>query len=144
MTPLLRASATCVDDTVLVPVIERGSTTPETDILAATVDRDLLFAGDLQVAIDITPTTVVVMVPVKALLAVLSPLPCDTLPPLASVFRLALAQLSMKDGAAAMPRLAEPLRLVLVATFLDALVRSLSTIVTMSPTLRGRRSSNSG
>ena len=33
---------------------------------------------------------------------------------------------------------------VFVATFLDALVRSFSTTVTMSPTLRGRRSSNNG
>ncbi|MNI90124.1 hypothetical protein D3C73_1476140 [compost metagenome] len=94
--------------------------------------------------LDITPTTVVVMVPVKALLAVLSPLPCDTLPPVASVFRLALAQLFMNDGAAAMPIVVEPVRLVFVATFLDALVRSFSTTVTMSPTLRGRRSSNNG
>ncbi|MNV43222.1 hypothetical protein D3C71_1349290 [compost metagenome] len=125
--------------------MERGSTTPAKRTYSLPRLMAICFSpATCKLPLDITPTTVVVMVPVKALLAVLSPLPCDTLPPVASVFRLALAQLFMNDGAAAMPSVVEPVRLVLVATFLDALVRSFSTMVTMSPTLRGRRSSNNG
>src|SRR5690606_10199715 len=149
MTPLLRysmrASATWVEDTELAPVIERGSTTPEKRTYSLPRLMAICFSpATCRLPLGSTPITVVVIVPVNVLLALVSPLPEAWFDPDASVSSLALAQLSMKPGVAAIPRPTLPLRLVLVATFLAAFVRSFSTMVTISPTLRGRRSSNKG
>src|SRR3546814_18559348 len=55
--------------------------TREPHVLAAPVDGNLLLAGDLQIAIGNTPTTVVVSVPENVLSALLEPSPFILLPP---------------------------------------------------------------
>ncbi|MNT78727.1 hypothetical protein D3C72_2179830 [compost metagenome] len=82
------------------------------------------------------------MVPAKELLALEPPLPLKRLSPSSSVAH-SDSSLSL-SGTVIGVRLAEPLRLALEAAFLLALTCSLRTMVRMSPTMRGRRSSNNG
>src|SRR5690606_9882888 len=102
MTPLLRysmrASATWVDETELAPVIERGSTTPAKRTYSLPRLMAICFSpATCRLPLGSTPITVVVMVPVKVLLARESPLPADSLAPDRSLSSLALAQLDRKS-----------------------------------------------
>src|SRR5690606_19869327 len=86
MTPLLRnsilASATCVDDTVLLPVIERGSTTPENRRYSLPRLMAICLSPAIcRLPLGSTPITVVVSVPVNMLSARLEPVPSMVLPP---------------------------------------------------------------
>ncbi|MNW08011.1 hypothetical protein D3C71_2047200 [compost metagenome] len=84
------------------------------------------------------------MVPLKVFAAVAPPLAFRALLPLTSAFDLALNRPASARGTASNDSVVLPVRLALVPEFLLALTFSLITMVRMSPTLRGRRSSNSG
>src|SRR5690606_20192773 len=129
ITPLLRnsirASATCVDDTVLLPVIERGSTTPEKRRCSLPRLMAICLSPAIcRLPLGSTPTTVVVSVPVERLSARVEPSPSRVLPPvmLESWFGLTLP--GRIDGTAPQPRFAPLVRSVEVATRFCALVRS--------------------
>src|SRR5690606_22849427 len=149
MTPLLRnsilASATCVDDTVLFPVMERGATTPEKRRYSLPRLMAICLApASCRLPLGNTPTTVVVRVPVKALSARVEPSPSIVLSPVTLKFWSGLTLPGNIDGTAPQPSDAPLERSVAVATRFCALVLSWMTTVTMSPTLRGRRLSNHG
>src|SRR5690606_29856462 len=86
MRPLLRnsirASATWVEDTVLEPEIERGSTTPEKRICSLPRLMAICFSPAIcKLPLGSTPITVVVRVPLNILSARLEPVPSAALPP---------------------------------------------------------------
>jgi hypothetical protein len=141
----MRASATWVDGTALSPVIVRGLTTPEKRMNSAPWLMAICFSPDTtRLLLGSTSITVTVMVPLKVLAALAPPPAFSELAPLMSAFWLVPNSPPSARGTALNASAVLPVRLALVAEFLLALTFSLITIVRMSPTLRGRRSSNSG
>src|SRR5690606_6536794 len=125
----MRASATCVDDTVPAPLIERGSMTPEKRMYSLPRLMAICFSpATCRLPLGSTPTTVGGIVPVDVLLALLLPWPRAWLAPDTSVLWRP-SQLGASAGNRSSPSETLPWRSVLVATPLAALVRSLSTMV---------------
>ncbi len=141
----MRASATCVDGTALSPVIVRGLTTPEKRMYSAPWLMAICFSPEtMRLPLASTSSTVTVMVPLKVLVALAPPLALSALAPLMVAFWALLNSPPSALGTASKASALLDVRLALVPEFLLALTFSLITMVRMSPTLRGRRSSNNG
>ena len=140
----MRASATWVDCTVLAPVTLTGLTMPEKRMNSLPWLMAICFSPDTsRLPLGSTSMTVVVMVPVKALLAAASPLPPNLLASEAAASSpLRPPRGSLASAVMEAARLA--LRSALADDFLLAAVCSTRLTVMMSPTKRARRSSNRG
>ncbi len=140
----MRTFATCVDSTLLPAWIERGSMVPEKRSTSTFWFTPICFSPvTTRWPLGCTSITVAVIEPWKVLALSVPPLPAK----LWADSALALArpkELAAKKGRAAMP---VSMLLVLPMVEVDfwlALTFSTIEIVTVSPIMRARRSSNSG
>ncbi|MDT4818877.1 hypothetical protein FQZ97_519810 [compost metagenome] len=139
----MRASATSVEGTVLLPDTVRGFTTPEKRMYSVPWLMPICFSPlTSRLPLAMTSVTVTVITPLKVLLALAPPLALSVLVP-DSLVSCPSSRPPMSLGMAANTLVVLPVRLALAPEFLVALTFSLMRMVRMSPTLRGRRSSNS-
>ena len=135
-------SATWVDETTLPTAIRLGLTTPEKRTNSAPWLMPICFSPlTNRFPLGSTSITVTLMVPVKALLLALSPLPLKLLADLVPRF-MPSRPLPGKPTSALTEVLLPLVRAAVLPDFLLAAVVSLMLIVNISPTALARRSSN--
>src|SRR5690606_31293172 len=132
------------DDTTLLPETVLGSTTPEKRMNSAPLSSDTCFSpATTRLPFDNTSMTVTVSVLTKLLLELTAPLSSnlDEVEALASRRLVTPPKMPNRLGASAA---SEPVLLPELPAALPAELRSLTTMVMVSPIRRARRSSNTG